>query len=555
MKKRIAYSYARCSTARQQGHNGKSLERQLTDAQKYAEEKGYELSEENIIREIVSSFGGKNISEEGHLGAFVKRAEGGKLRGSVLILEDLDRFSRTDPTIAIEQFLKLINEGVTIATLGERPKEYCKDELNTQMGDLFMTVNEFFRSNGESRRKRGWAKNKWERRREIAAEGKVFKMRHPTWVRFVPSAPRSQEGKYVVDKRNAKLVREIFQRYNSGQSVYAITKELNRRGVKTFAGKTWASSIVKYLLQSRSVLGEYQPKRIVNGKRKNAGESIKGFFPAIITEAAFNRAQARWVTVPNRNGRPPADESDEILSGLIRCAYCGGSVGVQESRNKHLLCCNKATENACVRVGVKRHFVEWSAAASTEEIYNSMALGEDNSAKVEEIEGKIADIRKQQARLVKLVMEGVPGAEQQTMRLEKEAKSLAQELEAERNLELTNETDGDAFVEAFVTNSMDREIRLKAMLHIRRFVAKVEVYSLGSRDTFEKYRDEMLRAEARGIERGKLWMKLRKKHRIEQKQFVRVFFTRPIDGVKEKKFNFQEYLRQMEISGVEPARK
>jgi hypothetical protein len=553
MQRPIAYSYARCSTARQQGPDGKSLERQLADARKYAEAKGYELSEENIIQEIVSGFRGKNISEEGSLGAFVKKAEGGKLKGSILILEDLDRFSRTDPMVAMQQFTKLINEGVTIATLGANPKEYVAHRLKDQMGDLLYMVIEFFRSNGESRRKSGWAHKKWEKRREMAAEGKVFKMKHPTWLQFVPNEPKSQEGKYVTVEDKAKIVRDIFKQYNGGQSVYAITKNLNRHGVKTLSGKTWAGSLVKYLLRSRSVLGEYQPKRIIDGKRKDEGEPIKGFFPAIVTETVYNRAQARWKFVPTRNGRPPADESDEILSGLIRCPYCGGSIGVQESTQKHLLACNKAFENACARVSVRRHFVEWCAAASTDEIYNSVALGEDNSAKIQAIEGKLAQLSQQQTRLVNLVAAGVEAAEQQALRLQQNAKSLSKELEAERNLELTNEAEGIAFVEAFVSNHEDRKTRLKAMLHIRRFVAKVEVYFLGDRKTYDKYRADQIKEESSGINRGKIWLKLRKKHKIQQKQFVRVVFTRPIEGKTERTFTYQEYLRQMEISGVKVA--
>jgi DNA invertase Pin-like site-specific DNA recombinase len=118
VKRTIAYSYARCSTARQQGKYGKSLDRQIDDAKKYADQKGYELSSENVIDEIVSGFKGKNIGEEGNFGAFVKQAEGGKLKGCVLILEDLDRFSRTDPTTAMEVFLKLTNAGVDMAIRG-----------------------------------------------------------------------------------------------------------------------------------------------------------------------------------------------------------------------------------------------------------------------------------------------------------------------------------------------------------------------------------------------------------------------------------------------------
>ncbi|MEI6569792.1 MAG: hypothetical protein WCR20_24155, partial [Verrucomicrobiota bacterium] len=68
-----------------------------------------------------------------------------------------------------------------------------------------------------------------------------------------------------------------------------------------------------------------------------------------------------------------------------------------------------------------------------------------------------------------------------------------------------------------------------------------------------KYRADLIKAEASGLNRRRIWLKLRKKHRIEQKQFVRVLFTRPIDGKTERKFTYQDYLTQMEICGVKVA--
>jgi hypothetical protein len=525
----------------------------MADAKKYAEEKGYELSPENIIEEIVSSFRGKNISEEGHLGAFVKKAENGKLNGSILILEDLDRFSRTDPTVAMEKFLKLINDGVTIATLGERPKEYCKSELNTQMGDLFMTLNEFFRSNGESRRRRGWANEKWRKRREAAANGKVFKMKHPKWLMFIPDEKDDKFGKYEPIPERVAIIERIYQLFNEGQSIYRITKTLNgltSEGVKSLGGKSWTGSLVKYYLKARSVMGEYQPRKIISGKRIDEGEANPDFFPKIISRDVFDRAQARWHVVPTRNGRPPKDESDEILSGLIRCPYCGGSFGIQEGHLKQRLSCNRAYENACVRVGVKRHFIEWCAAASTDEIFNSMALGDGNTQKLQELEGRLSEISRKKEKLIDLVMAGVAEAKKKVMQLEGESRLISEQLEQERNIELTNEAEGDEFVSAFVTNNMDKEILMKAMFHIRRFVAKVEPYFLGERETYDAYRSELAEKEANGIPRGKLWLKLRKKYQVEKKQFVRITFTRPIDRRTDRVFTYQQYLTQMKLSEV-----
>jgi hypothetical protein len=556
VKKIIAFSYARCSTPKQQNeHSGKSIDRQIADAQKYAELKGYALSSENIIAEIMSSYGGRNIGEEGALGAFVERAKDGKLSGSVLILEDLDRFSRTNPTVATQVFLELVNQGVTIVTLGEPPKEYNKEILNGQggMSDLITTVLEFFRSNGESRRKRGYATKKWSKRRERAAEGTAFKMKHPGWVRFIQTEKKEAYGHYVEIKERADVLRRIYSMFLDGKSIYNICKILNKTdetGVKTFSGRGWSNGLVKHYLKTRAVLGEYQPNKIIAGKRIAEGDAIKNFFPKIIEQDQFDRVQARWKTVPTRNGRPPVDESTEILFGLIRCPYCSRSIGVQEARYQHIMACNGSYDNACVRIGISRHFIEWSAAASTEEIFNSISLSENNTQKIQALEGRLVAIRNKKRNLVDLVADGIVEAKAKVMLLEDESRRISTELEQERNMELANEEEGDRFVEAFVTNSMDKGIRMKAMLHIRRFIAKVEPFFLGDLGNYSSYRKEMDSAESSGLKRNKLWAIYRKKFKVRERQFIRITFTRPINGLTGREISYQHYLDQMEICGV-----
>lgn len=556
MKKIIAFSYARCSTPRQQNeYSGKSIDRQISDAQKYAELKGYELSSENVIAEIVSSYGGRNIGEEGALGAFVERARDGKLSGSVLILEDLDRFSRTDPTVATGVFLALVNQGVTIVTLGEPPKEYNKANLNSPSGmsDMFTTVLEFFRSNGESRRKRGYATKKWIKRREMAAEGVAFKMKHPGWVRFIKTHKKEAYGHYVEIQERADVLRHIYAMFLEGKSVYTICKILNMTdgtGIKTFSGRCWSLSLVKHYLKSRSVLGEYQPNKIIAGKRIAEGDPIKNFFPRIIEQDQYDRVQARWKTVPPRNGRPPSDESTEILSGLIRCPYCSHSIGVHEARYQHIMACNGGYNNGCVRIGISRHFIEWSAAASTEEIFNSISLSQNNTQKVEALEGRLVAIRAKKQNLVELVADGIVEAKAKVMLLENESRKISGELEQERNFELTNEEEGDRFVEAFVTNSMDKEIRMKAMFHIRRFIAKVEPFFLGDIENYNNYRKEMEFAVLNGKKRNELWAIFTKRFKVRERQFIRITFTRPINGLTHREISYQYYLDQMEMCGV-----
>jgi hypothetical protein len=53
-----------------------------------------------------------------------------------------------------------------------------------------------------------------------------------------------------------------------------------------------ALSTVQKLLCSRSVLGEYQPHKLINGKRVADGDPIVGYFPQLITQSEWAAARA-----------------------------------------------------------------------------------------------------------------------------------------------------------------------------------------------------------------------------------------------------------------------
>jgi hypothetical protein len=166
------------------------------------------------------------------------------------------------------------------------------------------------------------------------------------------------------------------------------------------------------------------------------------------------------------------------------------------------------------------------------------------------LEGRLVAIRNKKRNLVDLVADGIVEAKAKVMLLEDESRRISTELEQERNMELANEEEGDRFVEAFVTNSMDKGIRMKAMLHIRRFIAKVEPFFLGDLGNYSSYRKEMDSAESSGLKRNKLWAIYRKKFKVRERQFIRITFTRPINGLTGREISYQHYLDQMEICGV-----
>ncbi|MFJ3056945.1 recombinase family protein [Herbaspirillum sp. NPDC087042] len=102
-----AYSYIRMSTEIQQ--KGHSEQRQRELSENYAKLHGLELVDQSVYKDIgVSAFRSTNL-ESGALGQFVTALKSGKIaRGSVLLVESLDRLSRDSSHIALRLFLVLI---------------------------------------------------------------------------------------------------------------------------------------------------------------------------------------------------------------------------------------------------------------------------------------------------------------------------------------------------------------------------------------------------------------------------------------------------------------
>lgn len=62
-------------------------------------------------------------------------------------------------------------------------------------------------------------------------------------------------GKWVINSDQAKIVRYIYRKYLRGCSAHGISVELNQRGIKTVNGKEWCTTSVLCILQNENILG------------------------------------------------------------------------------------------------------------------------------------------------------------------------------------------------------------------------------------------------------------------------------------------------------------
>lgn len=390
----LAYSYVRMSTLGQLA--GDSHRRQIEKAEKFAREHNLELVSAGHMKDIgVSAFKGANTSEGAALGKFLRAIEANDVQpGSYLIVESLDRLSRQQITAATSLFLQIINAGIKIATLWD---SHVYD-ANTSFGDLMLALVTLQRAHEESQMKSVRGAAAWERKRREAGQRRVTR-KCPFWL-----SPTCDGFKKIPER--VQVVERIYEYALNGMGHFAITHRLNADDISTFGpSKGWAKSSVAKILANRAVLGEYQPNRLISGKRVAEGGPVSNYYPSIISEEQFNRVQyCKGVRKLAGGGRKGVQMSN-LFSGLVRCGYCRSSMhfvnkGARPKGGTYLAC-SGATKKRCARAKSLRYVdVETSILNFVEEIDLAAVFpNEAQPEKREQLRRRIEDIKGELARL------------------------------------------------------------------------------------------------------------------------------------------------------------
>jgi hypothetical protein len=136
-------------------------------------------------------------------------------------------------------------------------------------------------------------------------------------------------------------VRRVFAEYAKGRvGMTPITRRLEDEGVPTKSGrKLWRKSHLKHMLNNETYVGtrHFNTMRRVREYanplfgirhstsktvRRDRSEWVGVKVPAIVTQAVFDRVQAR-LSENRRRYRNP--RRPQLLSSLVRCGECGGS--------------------------------------------------------------------------------------------------------------------------------------------------------------------------------------------------------------------------------------
>ena len=239
------YIYIRYSSSEQR--EGDSYERQIKKAKSYCERNGYDFLEQNIYFDGgVSGYTGANRTK-GKLGEFIAAVDSGEIApDSLLLVENLDRFSREDGIVTLMTLASLREKKIRIAILDDNK------EVDLTSYNILQTLLPSIRSNDESARKSQLLSSAWAKKKTNALQSIITK-RVPLWLKVV--GEKENKTWERIPEREA-IIRRIFKMSASGDGKILIARKLNKQQTPTFGkSKFWQASYVGKILKNPACYG------------------------------------------------------------------------------------------------------------------------------------------------------------------------------------------------------------------------------------------------------------------------------------------------------------
>ncbi|MCW5727208.1 recombinase family protein [Parvibaculum sp.] len=288
--------------------------------------------------------GGSTLGRDGLQALMADAREG---RFDIVIVEALDRLSRDMEDLA-GLHKRLTFAGIEIRAVHE-------GRVDTMLVGLRGLIGQLYREDNAHKIRRGMAGRVGD---GLFAGGLTYGYRP------VPG----EKGRRTIVDAEAAIVRRVFAEFAGGRSPRDIAARLNAEGVAPPRGSRWNASTINGsaargngILRNPVYAGRIVWNRVRMIRDPDTGRRLSRVNPpeawrevaapelAIVDAALFARVQAmkagRAARRPERQRRPK-----HILSGLLRCAGCGGGLsvyGADRSGRRRLRCTRQAESGTC----------------------------------------------------------------------------------------------------------------------------------------------------------------------------------------------------------------
>jgi DNA invertase Pin-like site-specific DNA recombinase len=297
-KTRVAFSYQRVSSIEQV--QGVGLKRQERLFKPFCERHGLIPNKDHVIDEGLSAYHGLHY-KKGNLGGFLQARRDGLIpAGSVLVVEEWDRFSRRAANVSERMLHEMWDLDLALGVVSV-------DQIITEQSynsDLVQSVGLKvlqIKANQDSAVKSWRIKDVWQQRWDKYREtGEKFLSMSdaPKWLVI--------EDRDFVPGPHAETIQLIFDlTVDQGLSGVGVAKELNKRGLKTPSGAIWTNANVSKVIKNDQVIGR---------KSWPDGQTSDGYFPVIVDPKKVKRARAM---AERRKSNPALGRTTTAQEGLL----------------------------------------------------------------------------------------------------------------------------------------------------------------------------------------------------------------------------------------------
>lgn len=177
-----------------------------------------------------------------------------------------------------------------------------------------------------------------------------------------------KEKTWVIDPKEAGIVREVFQEYLNGRTPREIAKLFIRKGyLKANGREDWTDIAIKSMLANERYVGDalcqktftedYMSHKAVVNEGQRTQYFIQNNHEGIIDRETFDKVQE--MLKPKTKGMKRGSIKRYELTGRITCGECGGNFHRYELRGKVTWRCSNHLKSArlCKTVGAQEEII------------------------------------------------------------------------------------------------------------------------------------------------------------------------------------------------------
>lgn len=527
--KSIAASYARFSSS---GQRESSIQRQLKLAQDWCGKNDYRLDPKlSFVDKGISGWKGDN-AKRGDLGKILAMQEAGLLNHvDVLLIENLDRFSRQTPRRAFKLFDQLLENGLPIQILDRSYPTLSVKLLEEEPRWLRVVLDDMERAYDESKRKSDLVLDGKKQAAEKASRKEtVYTRQAPAWIASIGHPLDEPWAKKDLIQDRVKIIKEAIKRSLAGDGLEKISKSFNagrqakqwfdpRNMIRSYStnrkkrdgsgesanAQHFSVGMLYRVLLNPAIIGELH----TTSQEKHI-RTIEGHYPSIISHEDFFALKAKLASRgnPKRPVRRTHTETN-MFSGLLYCGYSGSTMHMNNSgprtvngekikRPSHYISSKAKVSNERDAISVRWSVpdlessflsfcsdLDWKKVAEKGTVQTSVA---------EKVAGTEVELERQKARLKKVALELVDedGAvtkdifenikadcEKKCAQLEQELEVLYEELEKETSHKEIFTADVEGLKKIVIKKRTSKKLRMRLIAEIAKRVDRIELFGYG----------------------------------------------------------------------------